>query len=95
MTCLIRDRLSLGSPFGPAWWRSSATSEESKASRTSPGNSATSSSRRACSRRAQEEIVVLAVPWSELAVALVEVPDWDGRIVIDATNPDVPATAII
>ncbi|TIV87307.1 MAG: hypothetical protein E5V93_02900, partial [Mesorhizobium sp.] len=37
---------------------------------------------------AQEEIVVLAVPWSQLAVALLEVPDWDGRIVIDATNPD-------
>jgi len=44
---------------------------------------------------AQEEIVVLAVPWSELAVALVEVPDWDGRIVIDATNPDLPATALV
>ncbi|RWC44752.1 MAG: NADP oxidoreductase [Mesorhizobium sp.] len=43
---------------------------------------------------AQEEIVVLAVPWSQLPAALLEVPDWDGRIVIDATNPDIPTAAL-
>lgn len=43
---------------------------------------------------AQEEIVVLAVPWSQLPAALLEVPDWDGRIVIDATNPDMPTAAL-
>ncbi|TIV23541.1 MAG: NADP oxidoreductase, partial [Mesorhizobium sp.] len=43
---------------------------------------------------AHEEIVVLAVPWSQLPVALLEVPDWDGRIVIDATNPDMLTAAL-
>lgn len=36
---------------------------------------------------AHEEIVLLAVPWSRLADALSPIPDWEGRIVIDATNP--------
>jgi 8-hydroxy-5-deazaflavin:NADPH oxidoreductase len=40
---------------------------------------------------AQEEIVLLALPWSELAEALSIVADWEGRIVIDATNPASPA----
>ncbi|WP_369251455.1 NADPH-dependent F420 reductase [Streptomyces sp. R41] len=38
---------------------------------------------------ADEEIVVLAVPWRRLreAVAAADVPDWQERIVIDTTNP--------
>jgi predicted dinucleotide-binding enzyme len=36
----------------------------------------------------QPEIVVLAVPWPNVAEVLVDVTDWGGRIVIDATNPD-------
>jgi predicted dinucleotide-binding enzyme len=43
---------------------------------------------------AQEEIVVLAVPWSQLTAVLLEIPEWDGRIVIDATNPDSPTAAL-
>jgi predicted dinucleotide-binding enzyme len=36
---------------------------------------------------AKADIVVLAVPWPSLAELLREMPDWGGRIVIDATNP--------
>lgn len=32
-------------------------------------------------------IVVLALPWSELDEVLAGAPAWDGRIVLDATNP--------
>jgi len=41
---------------------------------------------------ADEEIVVLAVPWRRLreAVAAADVPDWQERIVIDTTNPPGP-----
>jgi predicted dinucleotide-binding enzyme len=38
---------------------------------------------------ADPEIVVLAVPWSRLPEILEAVPDWEGRIIIDATNPIV------
>src|SRR5438094_7266745 len=36
---------------------------------------------------AQADIVVLAVQWSNVVKALVGLPDWNGRILIDATNP--------
>jgi predicted dinucleotide-binding enzyme len=36
---------------------------------------------------AQADLVVLAVPWSHVAKALAGLPDWSGRILIDATNP--------
>lgn len=36
---------------------------------------------------AAAEIVALAVPWNHLPSALAGLPPWDGRIVIDATNP--------
>src|SRR5947209_7153709 len=36
---------------------------------------------------AQADLVVLAVPWSNVAKALAGLPDWNGRILIDATNP--------
>ena len=36
---------------------------------------------------AQADLVVLAVPWSSVAKALAGLPDWNGRILIDATNP--------
>lgn len=36
---------------------------------------------------AQADLVVLAVPWSSVAKALAGLPDWDDRILVDATNP--------
>lgn len=36
---------------------------------------------------AAADIVVLAVQWQQLRSALADMPAWDGRIVIDATNP--------
>ena len=33
------------------------------------------------------DIVLVAVNWSNLPEALADLPDWDGRIVIDANNP--------
>lgn len=36
---------------------------------------------------AAQEIVLVAVPWSKLPVALADLPDFEGRIVIDANNP--------
>jgi len=38
---------------------------------------------------AQQDLVVLAVPWSEVGTALTDLPPWDDRILIDATNPVV------
>lgn len=36
---------------------------------------------------AQADFVVLAVQWSNVAKALAGLPDWNGRILIDASNP--------
>jgi predicted dinucleotide-binding enzyme len=36
---------------------------------------------------AQAEIVFLSVPWAEVRDVLSGLPDWNGRILIDATNP--------
>ena len=36
---------------------------------------------------ASKDIVLVAVPWSKIPVALADLPDWGGRIVIDANNP--------
>src|SRR5437867_10431450 len=36
---------------------------------------------------AAADIVFLSVPWQQLQSALADVPSWDDRIVIDATNP--------
>jgi 8-hydroxy-5-deazaflavin:NADPH oxidoreductase len=36
---------------------------------------------------ARADIVVVAVNWSKLPAALAGLPDWSGRIVIDANNP--------
>jgi predicted dinucleotide-binding enzyme len=36
----------------------------------------------------EPEIVFLAVPWLRIPIALADLPQWDGRILIDATNPD-------
>jgi hypothetical protein len=38
----------------------------------------------------QPEIVFVAVPWRQIPDALSNVPDWEGRIVIDPTNPIGP-----
>jgi len=35
---------------------------------------------------AKAPIVVLAVPWPKIAAVLGKLPDWEGRILIDATN---------
>lgn len=39
---------------------------------------------------AQADVVVVAVPWQQLRAALSALPAWNGRILIDATNPVVP-----
>ena len=36
---------------------------------------------------ARADIVFIAVNWTKLPVALASLPDWNGRIVIDANNP--------
>jgi predicted dinucleotide-binding enzyme len=36
---------------------------------------------------ASAEMVVLAVPWPEAEKALADAPAWNGRILVDATNP--------
>jgi 8-hydroxy-5-deazaflavin:NADPH oxidoreductase len=38
---------------------------------------------------AQVDVVVLAVPWTQVRTALADLPAWNGRILIDATNPVV------
>jgi predicted dinucleotide-binding enzyme len=44
---------------------------------------------------AQAEILILAVPWDKVPEAVRDLPDWDGRIVIDATNQwNGPGTAV-
>ncbi len=35
---------------------------------------------------AEQEIVILAVNWSSVQAALFSIPDWKGRILVDATN---------
>jgi len=35
---------------------------------------------------AQADLVILAVGWDDVPEAVQDLPDWDGRIVIDATN---------
>jgi predicted dinucleotide-binding enzyme len=39
------------------------------------------------SEAAAADIVLVAVPWSKLPKALVDLPNWNGRVVIDANNP--------
>jgi predicted dinucleotide-binding enzyme len=36
---------------------------------------------------AESDLVLLAVPWPNVAEALAVVPNWSGRILVDATNP--------
>lgn len=36
---------------------------------------------------AARHVVILAVPWSQVEAALSGLPEWGGRILIDATNP--------
>jgi 8-hydroxy-5-deazaflavin:NADPH oxidoreductase len=35
------------------------------------------------------ELVILAVPWEQVPGALSGLPNWNGRILVDATNPVV------
>jgi predicted dinucleotide-binding enzyme len=44
---------------------------------------------------AEEDIVFLSVPWSELEDTLAAIADWESRILIDATNPIPPGLEII
>jgi predicted dinucleotide-binding enzyme len=39
---------------------------------------------------AEEEIVLLSVAWADLVDTMAAIPDWEGRILIDATNPVLP-----
>jgi predicted dinucleotide-binding enzyme len=39
---------------------------------------------------AQADLVLVAIPWSRLTEALSGLPAWNGRIVIDPTNPLIP-----
>jgi len=39
---------------------------------------------------ARADIVLIAVNWTKLSAALAGLPDWNGRIVIDANNPIEP-----
>jgi predicted dinucleotide-binding enzyme len=38
---------------------------------------------------AQADLVLLAVPWAQVPAALEGLPAWNGRILVDATNPVV------
>jgi 8-hydroxy-5-deazaflavin:NADPH oxidoreductase len=38
-------------------------------------------------KRARADIVFVAVNWTKLRAAMANLPDWNGRIVIDANNP--------
>jgi 8-hydroxy-5-deazaflavin:NADPH oxidoreductase len=38
-------------------------------------------------------VVLLAVPWSNIPAALASLPAWDGRILVDATNPFAQSTS--
>lgn len=40
---------------------------------------------------AAADIVILTVPWTEVERALAGLPTWDGRILIDTTNPFIAA----
>lgn len=37
----------------------------------------------------QADLVILAVPWEELPNILPDLSPWDGRVIIDATNPAI------
>ena len=43
---------------------------------------------------AEEDVVFLSVCWAELADTLAKIADWEGRILIDATNPILPANGV-
>jgi 8-hydroxy-5-deazaflavin:NADPH oxidoreductase len=43
---------------------------------------------------AASELVVLAVPWPSVADVLEPLPNWEGRILIDATNPFVSSNPL-
>jgi 8-hydroxy-5-deazaflavin:NADPH oxidoreductase len=40
-----------------------------------------------CEEAAHADIVFVAVNWTKLSAALANLPDWKGRIVVDANNP--------
>lgn len=42
---------------------------------------------------AASDVVVLAVPYEAVAAIAASVPDWQGRILVDATNPLAPGLA--
>lgn len=46
------------------------------------------------SEAAAADIVLLAITWQQLPLALTSLPAWNGRIVIDATNPILPGFVI-
>lgn len=48
----------------------------------------------AIAEAAAAEVVLLAVTWQHLSAAVANLPAWNGRIVIDATNPILPGFVI-
>ena len=42
----------------------------------------------------QPEVIFLAVPWPQVPLVLADLPDFEGRILIDATNPTGPPEAV-
>jgi predicted dinucleotide-binding enzyme len=53
----------------------------------SPGASAATAAEAALA-----DVVLLAVPWTRVEAVLGQLPAWDGRILIDATNPFLQVT---
>jgi 8-hydroxy-5-deazaflavin:NADPH oxidoreductase len=43
---------------------------------------------------AEEDVVFLSVCWAQLTQTLAAVADWEGRILIDATNPTLPTSEV-
>ncbi len=45
---------------------------------------------RSADATSQAEVVILATPWSAVESVLSAVPNWQGKILVDATNPIAP-----
>ncbi|MFD2571637.1 NADPH-dependent F420 reductase [Spirosoma soli] len=39
---------------------------------------------------AQADVIFLAIPWNSLNTVMTSVPSWEGKIIIDPTNPILP-----
>ncbi|MGK6316948.1 NADPH-dependent F420 reductase [Neorhizobium sp. DT-125] len=68
-------------PFGHKVLLSNSRGPETVAGKLGRGASAGTPQ-----QAADQDVVVLSVDWANVAKALASVPDWSGRILIDATN---------